>query len=144
MVKAGNERRELRRAVLIQKTRGAAILAFEIAGKMRQLLVAKFHRDELDRFSCSQALIRDIKSIISQPLAERAAVGLTEVALNGAGGHAAEESDFARLELRAMGERLPIDVLIGTARDGEVEYGQMIGLNHAFGFNGEHFHFFNE
>lgn len=126
---------------MIEKTGGAAVLAFEVAGEVGELLVAEFQGDELDGFSGGETMVGDIEAIIPQPLPEGAAVGLAEMALDGPGGDAADEGDFAGLELRAMGEGLPIERLVGASGNGETEYRQMIGLNHmaTVGFSSEHF-----
>ena len=97
---------------MIEKTGGAAVLAFEVAGEVGELLVAEFHGDKFDGFSGREAMIGDIESIAAQPLTEGAAVGLAEVTLHGAGGDAAELRDFAGFELRAMSECLPVVRLV--------------------------------
>ena len=126
---------------MIEEAGGAAVLAFEVAGEVGELLVAEFQGDELDGFSGGETMVGDIEAIIPQPLPEGAAVGLAEVALDGPGGDAADEGDFAGLELRAMGEGLPIERLVGASGNGEIKYRQMIGLNHmaTVGFSSEHF-----
>jgi hypothetical protein len=131
----------LRRAVVIEEAGGAAVLALEVAREVGELLVTEVQGDKLDGFTGVEALIGDAEAVLAQPLAEGAAVGLAEVALDGAGGNATKERDFSGFELRAMSEGLPIDVLAGAAGEGQIEYRQMIGLNHiaAFRFITEHF-----
>lgn len=69
--------------IMVQEAGCAAELLFEVAGEMRQLLIAEIQGDAFNRFTRFEFLVSSFETVCAQPLAKCAAVGTPEMPLDG-------------------------------------------------------------
>jgi len=120
-------------AGLVQESRGAAELFFEVAREMGKLLVAEVQSDAFDGVACNEFLVSDLEAIVPEPFAQSDAVRFFEVALNGARANAAHSRKLARLEVGGHSQGFPIERRSLVERTGKFCCGRMIGRNHGRG-----------